>query len=202
MFHVERAARALVLGAFVFSAAASARVDPAFPSQEGAPPSAGADAGSAQQTPEKTREATAPSKRTRKDAASSTSGAKKSSRSASSATTKTASGKKASSKARTKRDPRTLGLGRSCAKRADCASRAQVCLRQQDQRGKKLARGFCALPCAALEQGLTKTRPGFRARDPVTTKKLLQKPPPARCPARFKCRTKGGDIPIDLCVRD
>jgi hypothetical protein len=105
-------------------------------------------------------------------------------------------------KTATKRDPRTVGLGRSCAKRADCSSKAQVCLRQQDQRGKKLARGFCALPCASLEHGLTKTRPGFPAKDPATTEKLLRRPPPPRCPAKFKCLTKGGNVPIDMCVRE
>src|SRR5207245_284102 len=63
-----------------------------------------------------------------------------------------------------KRDPRTIGLGRSCAKRAECSSQAQVCLRQRDQRGKVYGRGVCALPCAGLEQGLTKTRPGFPAK--------------------------------------
>jgi hypothetical protein len=110
--------------------------------------------------------------------------------------------KSTKSKAPAKRDPRTVGLGRSCTKRADCSSKAHVCLRQQDQRGKTLARGFCALPCARIEQGLTPTRPGFPARDPKTTEKILKKPPPPRCPARFKCRSKGADIPIDLCVRE
>src|SRR5437764_1297529 len=57
------------------------------------------------------------------------------------------------------RDPRALGLGRSCTRRADCSSRAQVCLRGHDQRGRPFPRGFCALPCAGIEQGLTKTRP-------------------------------------------
>ena len=69
-------------------------------------------------------------------------------------------------------------------------------------RGKMLPRGFCALPCAKIEQGLTPTRPGFPARDRDTTDKLLKKPPPPRCPPPFKCRSKGGDISIDLCVRE
>ncbi len=100
-----------------------------------------------------------------------------------------------------KRDPRTVGIGRSCTRRADCGSAAQICLRQHDQRGKPFARGVCALPCAGIEQGLTKTRPGFPARDPQTTKKILKVPPPPRCPPRYQCRSKGGDIPVDLCVR-
>jgi hypothetical protein len=100
-----------------------------------------------------------------------------------------------------KRDPRTAGIGRSCTRRADCGSAAQICLRQHDQRGKPFPRGVCALPCAGLEQGLTKTRPGFPARDPQTTEKILKVPPPPRCPLRYQCRSKGGDIPVDLCVR-
>jgi hypothetical protein len=100
-----------------------------------------------------------------------------------------------------KKDPRTLGIGRSCSKRADCASAAQTCLRQRDQRGKTLPRGVCVLPCTSLEHGLTKTRPGFPARDPKTTEKILKVPPPPRCPAQYQCRSKGGDVPIDMCVK-
>jgi hypothetical protein len=208
MFHVERAARALVLGAFLVSAAASARMELGglSPAPQGAP-AGGADVGANEGTPQKTP--ATPAKRKRKAATSRTSsdksGAKKSSSKATASKDKAAAGtakKKSSSKTSAKRDPRAVGLGRSCTKRADCGSKAQVCLHQQDQRGKKLARGFCALPCAGLEQGLTKTRPGFPARDPVTTKKILQKPPPARCPAKFKCLTKGGNVPIDMCVRE
>jgi hypothetical protein len=106
-----------------------------------------------------------------------------------------------SPKSTVKRDPRTVGLGRGCAKRSECASRAQICLRQRDQRGKLFGRGVCALPCAGLEQGLTKGRPGFPAKDPQTTDKILKAPPPPRCPPPYKCRSKGGDIPVDLCVR-
>jgi hypothetical protein len=107
----------------------------------------------------------------------------------------------ASQRPAAKRDPRTVGIGRSCTRRADCGSAAQICLRQHDQRGKPFPRGVCALPCAGLEQGLTKTRPGFPAKDPQTTKKILKVPPPPRCPPRYQCRSKGGDIPVDLCVR-
>jgi len=94
-----------------------------------------------------------------------------------------------------------MGIGRSCEKRVDCSSPAHLCLRQRDQRGKLFPRGVCALPCAGLEQGLTKTRPGFPARDPQTTDKILKVPPPPRCPPRYQCRSKGGDIPIDMCVK-
>jgi hypothetical protein len=100
-----------------------------------------------------------------------------------------------------KRDPRTIGLGRGCEKRADCGSKSQICLRQSDQRGRVYGRGVCALPCASIEAGLTKGRPGFPAKDPKTTEKILKTPPPPRCPPPYKCRSKGGDIPVDLCVR-
>jgi len=200
MFHVERAARALVMGAFLASAASSARVDLGglSPPPQGGSAAGGADAASPQLAP--------PAKSTRKSATSKSSkgGAKKGSSKSANAKHKAAAGtaKKSTAKVPAKRDPRAVGLGRSCTKRADCGSKAQVCLRQQDQRGKKLARGFCALPCAGLEHGLTRTRPGFPAKDPVTTEKILQKPPPPRCPAKFKCLTKGGNIPIDMCVRE
>ena len=101
-----------------------------------------------------------------------------------------------------KRDPRTIGLGRGFLKRAECTSKAQICMRQRDQRGKVFGRGVCALPCASIEAGLTKTRPGFPAKDPQTTERILKKPPPPRCPPPYKCRSKGGDIPVDLCVRE
>jgi hypothetical protein len=152
MFHVEHAARALLLAAFL--------VFPAARAQTGTGDKAGS--------------------------------------SKSSAATKSGTPTKTSRK----RDPRTIGLGRSCARRPDCSSKAQICLRQHDQHGKPFPRGLCALPCAGLEQGLTRTRPGFPARDPVTTDKILRRKPPPRCPARYQCRSKGPDIPIDLCVKE
>ena len=114
---------------------------------------------------------------------------------------KSASAKSSTASKPVKRDPRTIGLGRSCEKRADCSSKSQICLRQRDQRGKVYGRGVCALPCSSIEAGLTKGRPGFPAKDPQTTEKILKKPPPPRCPPPYKCRSKGGDIPVDLCVR-
>jgi hypothetical protein len=177
MFHVKPAAPALLLG-FLLSGAAFAQADAGVAS----------DAGT--EAPARPAKRKAPATTQKK-----TGGA---------GTKKAATGTKKStaSKPASKRDPRTVGLGRSCGKRADCSSKSQVCLRQQDQRGKTLARGFCALPCARLDQGLTPTRPGFPARDPQTTEKILRKPPPPRCPARFKCRSRSADIPIDLCVRE
>lgn len=127
---------------------------------------------------------------------SSTKKPKKKKKSADQAPAKSSTGSK-----HVKRDPRTIGLGRGCEKRAECGSKSQICLRQRDQRGKVYGRGVCALPCASIEAGLTKGRPGFPAKDPQTTEKILKTPPPPRCPPPYKCRSKGGDIPLDLCVR-
>jgi hypothetical protein len=185
MFHVEPTARALVVGVFL-SAAAIAQTD-------GGPGSsvsgaAEADAGiaaparqePAKKPPSKKRRTSPPGK---------------------ARPAKSGAGTGAGAKSTARRDPRTVGIGRSCEKRADCSSPAHVCLRQRDQRGNLFPRGVCALPCAGLEQGLTKTRPGFPARDPQTTDKILKVPPPPRCPPRYQCRSKGGDIPIDMCVK-
>jgi hypothetical protein len=190
MFHVEPTVRVLVLGAFL-SAAALAQTDAGQARVPGSAPAAdqGADAGSA--APAKRPPSKPPTKKRRSSQAGTGSATKKQS----------SPPKKAASKSTAKRDPRTVGIGRSCTKRADCASASHVCLRQRDQRGKTFARGVCALPCAGLEQGLTKTRPGFPARDPQTTKKILKVPPPPRCPPSYQCRSKGGDIPIDMCVK-
>ncbi|TMB08282.1 MAG: hypothetical protein E6J64_02280 [Deltaproteobacteria bacterium] len=190
MFHVEPTVRGLVLGAFLSAAAVA---------QTGGRPAAGvaeADAGTAapaqeppaKKPPSKKRRTSAPGreKKTRTTAQSGAAGA---------------SPKAGASKSTATRDSRTIGIGRSCTKRADCSSAAHVCLRQHDQRGNLFPRGVCALPCAGLEQGLTKARPGFPATDPQTTKKILKVPPPPRCPPRYQCRSKGGDIPIDLCVK-
>ncbi|MFL5312259.1 MAG: hypothetical protein ACJ79H_17645 [Myxococcales bacterium] len=193
MFHVEPTVRALVLGAFL-SAAALAQTDGGSARSAGG---AGADAGTtgapaaqeppAKKPPSKKRRAPGPGKKTKPSAQ----------KSAAATPPKTGG----ASKSAPRRDPRAVGIGRSCTKRADCSSAAQVCLRQHDQRGKLFPRGVCALPCAGLEQGLTKTRPGFPAKDPQTTEKILKVPPPPRCPPRYQCRSKGGDIPIDMCVK-
>jgi len=195
MFHVEPTVRALVLGAFL-SAAAVAQTGggPARLAAGAAEADAGTAAPAVQEPPAKKP----PPKKRR----TSGPGAGKKTETtaqgrAAGASTKAA----AASNSTARRDPRIAGIGRSCTKRADCSSAAQVCLRQHDQRGALFPRGVCALPCAGIEQGLTKTRPGFPAKDPKTTEKILKVPPPPRCPPRYQCRSKGGDIPIDLCVK-
>ena len=177
MFHVKPAAQAFLLAGLLSGAAVFAQADAGLAPDASAP---------------------APSRKTTRKTTSIKTGSSGSTSGQKSGGTK----KGTASKATPKRDPRTVGVGRSCTKRADCLSKAHVCLRQQDLHGKPLGRGFCALPCARIEQGLTPTRPGFPARDPQTTEKILKKPPPPRCPPPFKCRSKGPDIPIDLCVRE
>jgi hypothetical protein len=178
MFHVKPAAPALLLGVLLSGAAAFAQSD------AGASPEAGV---------------TAPPRPTKRKATS-----RKANSSGGATAQKSGNTKKGTTSKTTtrKRDPRTIGVGRRCTKRADCSSKAQICLRQQDLHGKPLGHGFCALPCARIEQGLTPTRPGFPARDPKTTDKILKKPPPPRCPPPFKCRSKSPEIPLDLCVRE
>src|SRR5260370_35114627 len=60
---------------------------------------------------------------------------------------------------------KTVGLGRSCRKSADCKSRSQRCLRGNDANGNRISLGFCALPCASFELGTTTVVP---AHPPVT----------------------------------
>src|SRR2546423_8910735 len=96
----------------------------------------------------------------------------------------------------TPRDPRTVGLGKSCRKNAECKHRAQRCIHQSDAEGKALDKGFCVLPCASFETGTQKVTPGA----PVDVSKKAKKPPP-RCPSRFECRSAGAGVPIDMCVK-
>jgi hypothetical protein len=94
------------------------------------------------------------------------------------------------------RDPRTVGLGKSCHKNADCKHRSQRCIHQSDSQGKALDKGFCVLPCSSFESGTQKIIPGA----PVDVSKKAKKPP-ARCPPKFDCRSAGAGVPIDMCVK-
>jgi hypothetical protein len=94
------------------------------------------------------------------------------------------------------RDPRTVGLGKSCQKNAGCKHRAQRCMHQSDAQGKALDQGFCVLPCASFESGTQKITPGA----PVDVSKKAKKPPP-RCPPNYDCRSAGAGVPIDMCVK-
>jgi hypothetical protein len=106
----------------------------------------------------------------------------------------------ASAEARTSkkppRDPRTVGLGKSCKKNADCKHGSQRCIAQSDANGKPLGRAFCLLPCASFEAGTQKITPGA----PVDVSKKAKKPPP-RCPSRYECRSAGAGVPVDMCVK-
>jgi hypothetical protein len=127
-----------------------------------------------------------------------------------------------------KQDPRTVGLGRSCKKRADCKGRGQVCVRESDARGKELPHGFCALPCSPLDMSPAKapppaktarvpdagvaaaapdagTAPSDAKSNPATAadfKAAARAKPASRCPPRFQCRSKGAGVPIDLCMKE
>jgi hypothetical protein len=95
------------------------------------------------------------------------------------------------------RDPRTVGLGRSCKQNADCKHRGQRCLKESDANGKPKDQGLCVLPCASFEAGTTKVVPGAQ----VDVSKKSKKPPP-RCPPKYQCRTAGAGVPIDMCVKE
>ncbi|MBS2025320.1 MAG: hypothetical protein JST92_23205 [Deltaproteobacteria bacterium] len=110
--------------------------------------------------------------------------------------------KKATKKGRAAPDSRTVGLGRSCQKRADCKSKAQTCLKGMDQSGKEEAHGFCALPCLALDAGTTKVIPGQGIAPDENTKNDIKKKAPPRCPPKYQCRSAGAGVPIDLCIKE
>jgi hypothetical protein len=115
---------------------------------------------------------------------------------------------KTKSSSKTKADPRTVGLGHSCTKRSECKSKSQVCLKESDAHGKQLPKGFCALPCAKIDQGVAKeadaeSTPAEPSKaDAEKTKKELKKKPPPRCPTKYACRSAGAGVPIDLCVKE
>ena len=90
-------------------------------------------------------------------------------------------------------DPRTEGLGRNCKLDSACGHKAQVCLRQSDANGQPMPHGFCALPCAPIDEGLKKDDPAPELGS--------QKDAPPRCPKRYQCRSKGGGVPIDMCMK-
>ena len=106
---------------------------------------------------------------------------------------------RASQSKKPSRDPRTVGLGRSCKSAKDCNGHGQKCLKESDANGKPKEQGFCVLPCASLEAGTTKVVPGA----PVdTSKKGMNKKPPPRCPPKYQCRSAGAGVPIDMCVKE
>jgi hypothetical protein len=97
------------------------------------------------------------------------------------------------------RDPRTVGLGKSCKKNSDCKHGSQRCVGQSDAKGKVLDKAFCVLPCASFEAGLPKVTPYMPAEPAKKT--TTKKKPPARCPASYECRSAGSGVPIDMCVK-
>src|SRR4029077_12697634 len=68
------------------------------------------------------------------------------------------------------RDPRTVGLGKTCKKNKDCKHASQRCVSQSDSQGKAIGNAFCVLPCASFEAGMPKVTPGMPA-EPSQQKK-------------------------------
>src|SRR5256885_15339147 len=81
------------------------------------------------------------------------------------------------------RDPRTVGMGKSCRRNAECKHRSQRCVRRSDSQGKPLEAGICVLPCASFEAGAGKVTPGGPADVPPHEKKPT---PPG--PASLSCK--------------
>jgi len=98
------------------------------------------------------------------------------------------------------RDPRTVGLGRSCKVNKDCKHRLQRCIHENDANGKPTQAGFCVLPCASFEAGTSKVVPGEPVNPSVVKKEVKKKPPP-RCPKTYECRSAGAGVPLDMCVK-
>src|SRR2546428_2587203 len=89
------------------------------------------------------------------------------------------------------RDPRTVGMGKSCRKNSECKHRSQRCVHRSDAQGKPLDAGICVLPCASFEAGTPKAMPG--AAVGVTPK--AKKPPP-RGPGTYPCRSAPAAAPL------
>src|SRR2546426_1415855 len=89
------------------------------------------------------------------------------------------------------RDPRTVGMGKSCRKNSECKHRSQRCVHRSDAQGKPLDAGICVLPCASFEAGAQKGMP----RAPVDgTPKAKKATPPG--PATDPCRSAGARVPV------
>src|SRR2546423_11740599 len=94
------------------------------------------------------------------------------------------------------RDPRAVGMGKSCRKNSECKHRSQRCVHRSDAQGKPLDAGICVLPCASFEAGTQKVKPGA----PVGVTPKANKPPP-RGPAPYPGRRARARVPIGICVR-
>src|SRR2546428_9614696 len=94
------------------------------------------------------------------------------------------------------RDPRTVGMGKSCRKNSECKHRSQRCVHRSDAQGKPLDAGICVLPCASFEAGAQKGIPGA----PVDVTPQAKKPTP-RCPAPDPCRGARAGLAIDTSAK-
>src|SRR3989442_15490674 len=94
------------------------------------------------------------------------------------------------------RDPRTVGMGKSCRKNSECKHRSQRCVHRSDAQGKPLDAGICVLPCASFEAGPQKGKPG----GPVAVTPKAKKPPPGG-PGTNQGRSAGARGPSDIWVK-
>src|SRR3989475_9951309 len=92
------------------------------------------------------------------------------------------------------RDPRTVGMGKSCRKNSECKHRSQRCVHRSDAQGKPLDAGICVLPCASFEAGAPEGMPG----GPFYGTPKAKKPPPRR-PAMVHGQGAGASLPVDIC---
>src|SRR5256712_13582444 len=88
------------------------------------------------------------------------------------------------------RDPRTVGMGKSCRTNSECKHRSQRCVHRSDAQGKPLDAGICVLPCASFEAGPQKVMPGAPV---AVTPKAKNQPP--RGPAPYQSRGAGAALP-------
>src|SRR2546426_8928594 len=91
------------------------------------------------------------------------------------------------------RDPRTVGMGKSCRKNSECKHRSQRCVHRSDAQGKPLDAGICVLPCASFEAGTHKGMPGA----PADANPQAKKPPPP-CPVACHGRGAAAGVPMDM----
>jgi hypothetical protein len=97
---------------------------------------------------------------------------------------------------------KTRGLGKSCRQDGDCQNSAQRCLKTADIDGKPKPVGFCVLPCTPIDELAGKNvRPQQMDATPENVQSTRKVAPP-RCPRDFQCRTAGGGVPMDLCMKE
>src|SRR2546425_3248845 len=93
------------------------------------------------------------------------------------------------------RDPRTVGMGKSCRKNSECKHRSQRCVHRSDAQGKPLDAGICVLPCASFEARGQRERAGAAVGVDPNAKKLT-----TQSPATYQCRSARAGVALEMCV--